>query len=114
MDVGSINVPYLLAIYLGLFAVGRKSGAHIFRGQFTDRLAKRFGLLTTEILQGLTVIAPALSVIDMAEFVTLQICEQIKDTWAWVALGPESNPMLRLVPLRPLKMLLLMMRVARL
>ncbi|GJS13939.1 hypothetical protein Tco_0408411 [Tanacetum coccineum] len=32
-----------------------------------SRLAEHFGLLTAEILQGLTVIAPALSVIDMAK-----------------------------------------------
>ncbi|GJR15921.1 ribonuclease H-like domain-containing protein [Tanacetum coccineum] len=30
MDVGSVNVPYLLARYLRLFAAGRKSGALIF------------------------------------------------------------------------------------
>ncbi|GKB55836.1 hypothetical protein Tco_0912022, partial [Tanacetum coccineum] len=34
MDVGSVNVPYLLARYLRLFATGRKSGAHISIGQF--------------------------------------------------------------------------------
>ncbi|GKD78016.1 hypothetical protein Tco_1340637, partial [Tanacetum coccineum] len=34
MDVGSINVPYLLARYLRLFAAGRKSGAHISKGLF--------------------------------------------------------------------------------
>ncbi|GJY10546.1 hypothetical protein Tco_0378731 [Tanacetum coccineum] len=62
MDVGSINVPYLLAIYLGLFAVGRKN------------------------------IAPALPVIDMDELVRLQICIKIDDTWDWVALGPERQP----------------------
>ncbi|GKE98529.1 hypothetical protein Tco_0021880 [Tanacetum coccineum] len=32
MDIGSINVPYLLARYLRLFAAGRKSGAHISGG----------------------------------------------------------------------------------
>nr|GEV13296.1 hypothetical protein [Tanacetum cinerariifolium] len=42
--------------------------------------------------KGLTVIAPALLVIDMAELVRLQICEQLDDTWAWVALGPERQP----------------------
>ncbi|GJZ16971.1 hypothetical protein Tco_0553094 [Tanacetum coccineum] len=31
MDVGSVNVPYLLARYLRLFAAGRKSGDHIPR-----------------------------------------------------------------------------------
>ncbi|GJU84363.1 hypothetical protein Tco_1291909 [Tanacetum coccineum] len=34
MDIGSINVPYLLSRYLRLFAAGRKSGALISRGQF--------------------------------------------------------------------------------
>ncbi|GJW58698.1 hypothetical protein Tco_0105429 [Tanacetum coccineum] len=34
MDVGSVNVPYLLVRYLRLFTAGRKSGAHISGGQF--------------------------------------------------------------------------------
>ncbi|GJT27135.1 hypothetical protein Tco_0907410 [Tanacetum coccineum] len=34
MDVGLVNVPYLVAMYLRLFAAGRKSGAHISGGQF--------------------------------------------------------------------------------
>ncbi|GJV11871.1 retrovirus-related pol polyprotein from transposon TNT 1-94 [Tanacetum coccineum] len=55
MDVGSVNVPYLLARYLRLFAARRKSGAHIYGGQFVARLAEHFGLLTAEILGGLTV-----------------------------------------------------------
>ncbi|GKD81166.1 hypothetical protein Tco_1348005 [Tanacetum coccineum] len=67
MDVGSVNVPYLLARYMRLFATRRKSGAHISRGQFVARLADHFGLLTTEIVGGLTVIAPELPVTDMAE-----------------------------------------------
>nr|GEX96896.1 hypothetical protein [Tanacetum cinerariifolium] len=41
--------------------------------------------------KGLTIIALALLVIDMAELVRLQICEQLDDTWAWVALGPERQ-----------------------
>ncbi|GKG18002.1 hypothetical protein Tco_0372300, partial [Tanacetum coccineum] len=89
MDVGSVNIPYLLARYLRLFAAGRKSGAHISGGQFMARLAKHFGLLTVEILGGLTVIAPELPIIDMAELVRLQICKQLDDTWAWVAMRPE-------------------------
>ncbi|GJT36401.1 hypothetical protein Tco_0926820 [Tanacetum coccineum] len=71
MDVGSINVPYLLAKYLRLFAVGRKSGAHIYGGQFVARLAEHFGLLTAKILGELTVIALELP--------------------AWVAMGPERQ-----------------------
>ncbi|GJS10428.1 hypothetical protein Tco_0367224 [Tanacetum coccineum] len=53
MDVGSVNVPYLLARYLRLFASGRKQGAMISEGQFVARLAEHFGLLTEERLQGL-------------------------------------------------------------
>ncbi|GKC26846.1 ribonuclease H-like domain, reverse transcriptase, RNA-dependent DNA polymerase [Tanacetum coccineum] len=67
MDIDSVNVPYLLARYLRLFAVGRKSGAHISGGQFVARLAEHFGLLTVEILGGLT-------------------------TWAWVSIRPERQP----------------------
>ncbi|GJV64110.1 hypothetical protein Tco_1474938, partial [Tanacetum coccineum] len=59
IDVGSVNVYYLLARYLRLFAVGRKSEALIFGGQFLVRL---------------------------------QICMEIDDTWAWVALGPKRQP----------------------
>ncbi|GJT04903.1 hypothetical protein Tco_0839365 [Tanacetum coccineum] len=72
IDVGSVNVPYLLVRYLRLFAAGRKSGAHIYGGQFVARLAGHFGILTTEILGGLTVI-------------TLEL-------QAWVAMGPERQP----------------------
>ncbi|GJZ88973.1 hypothetical protein Tco_0660755 [Tanacetum coccineum] len=61
LDVGSINIPYLLARYL------RRDTS------------------------GLTVIAPTLLVIDMAALVRLQICVEINDTWAWVALGPERQ-----------------------
>ncbi|GKG44526.1 hypothetical protein Tco_0485964, partial [Tanacetum coccineum] len=80
MDVGSVNVPYLLARYLRLFAAGRKSGAHISGRQFVTRLAGHFGLLTAEILGGLTVIAPELPIIDMGELVRLQICMEVDDT----------------------------------
>ncbi|GJV00510.1 hypothetical protein Tco_1329780 [Tanacetum coccineum] len=92
MDVGSVNISYLLARYLRLFTAGRKSKALISGGQFVARLAKHFRLLTEERLQGLTVIAPALPVIDMAELVRLQICVEINDTWACIALGPEKQP----------------------
>ncbi|GKC14895.1 hypothetical protein Tco_1011677 [Tanacetum coccineum] len=72
MDVNSVNVPYLLARYLRLFAAGRKSGDLISRGKFVARLAEHFRLLTIEILWGLTVIALALPFIDMVELVRLQ------------------------------------------
>ncbi|GJT72760.1 hypothetical protein Tco_1032046 [Tanacetum coccineum] len=59
---------------------------------FVARLAEHFGLLTAEILGGLIVTTPELLIIDMAELVRLQICEQLDDTWAWVAMGPERHP----------------------
>ncbi|GJT55147.1 hypothetical protein Tco_0990201 [Tanacetum coccineum] len=74
MDVGLVNIPYLLARCLRLFSAGRKSGAHISGGQFVARLTEHFGLLTAEILGGLT------------------ICAQFDDTWAWVAMGLERQP----------------------
>ncbi|GJR49388.1 hypothetical protein Tco_1399909 [Tanacetum coccineum] len=92
LDVGSVNIPYLLARHLRLFAAGRKSGAHISGGKFVARLAEHFRLLTAEILGGLTVIALELPIIDMAELVRLQICVEVDDTWAWVAIGPERQP----------------------
>ncbi|GKD96825.1 hypothetical protein Tco_1380722 [Tanacetum coccineum] len=69
MDVGSVNIPYLLTMYLRLFAAGRKSEALISEGQFLAQLAEHFGLLAEERVRGLTVIAPALPVIDMVELV---------------------------------------------
>ncbi|GJT72490.1 hypothetical protein Tco_1031776 [Tanacetum coccineum] len=92
MNVASVNVPYLLARFLRLFAAGRKSEALIAGGQFLTRLAEHLGLLTEDRLRGLTVIAPALPVIDMAKLVRLQICVEIDDTRDWVALGPERQP----------------------
>ncbi|GJW24389.1 hypothetical protein Tco_0038200 [Tanacetum coccineum] len=72
LDVGSVNIPYLLAHYLRRFTAGRKSGAHISRGQFVALLAKHYGVLTEDRLRGLTVTAPILSIIDMAELVRLE------------------------------------------
>nr|GEV79781.1 hypothetical protein [Tanacetum cinerariifolium] len=53
MDVGSVNIPYLLARYLRRFASGRKQGAMISRGQFIAYMAEHFRLLTKERLQRL-------------------------------------------------------------
>ncbi|GKA52706.1 hypothetical protein Tco_0746021 [Tanacetum coccineum] len=88
LDVGSVNIPYLLGRYLRRFAAGRKSGALISGVQFVARLAEHFRLLAEERLQGLTVTAPALFIIDMAELVRLQIRVEFGDTWAWVPAGP--------------------------
>ncbi|GJT87126.1 hypothetical protein Tco_1068843 [Tanacetum coccineum] len=59
---------------------------------FVAQLAEHFGLLTAEILGGLMVIAPELLIIGMGELVRLQICIEVDDTWAWVAMGPERQP----------------------
>nr|GEV25662.1 hypothetical protein [Tanacetum cinerariifolium] len=61
-------------------------------GQFIARLAKHFGLLTEERLQGLTMIVRDLPVIDMAELARRQIYEELVDTWAWVSPGLERHP----------------------
>ncbi|GJY07007.1 hypothetical protein Tco_0374061 [Tanacetum coccineum] len=79
MDVGSVNVPYLLSKYLSLFASRRKHGAMISGGQFVAHLAEHFGLFTKERLHGLTVIVRDLPVIDMAELLRLQIYEELND-----------------------------------
>nr|GEW65611.1 hypothetical protein [Tanacetum cinerariifolium] len=42
MDVGSVNIPDLLARYLRMFASGRKRGAMISGGQFVTRLPEHF------------------------------------------------------------------------
>ncbi|GJX69909.1 hypothetical protein Tco_0307080 [Tanacetum coccineum] len=52
MDVGSVNVPYLLVHYLRLFSSGRKQGDMISGGQYVAGLAKHFRLLTEDRLQG--------------------------------------------------------------
>ncbi|GJW80823.1 hypothetical protein Tco_0144798 [Tanacetum coccineum] len=46
----------------------------------------------TKILRGLTVIAPKLPIIDMGKLVRLQICMEVNDTWAWVAIGSKRQP----------------------
>ncbi|GKA73857.1 hypothetical protein Tco_0780159 [Tanacetum coccineum] len=37
------------------------------------------------------VITPELPIIDMGELVRLQVCMEVDDTWAWVAMGPERQ-----------------------
>ncbi|GKB50681.1 hypothetical protein Tco_0901434 [Tanacetum coccineum] len=107
LDVGSVNIPYLLARYLRRFAAGRKSGALISRGQFIARLAEHFRLLIEERLQGLTVIIRELLVIDMAELVRLQIYMEIDHMGLGVALMTERHLKQRhgahLRPLRSLR-----------
>ncbi|GKB62955.1 hypothetical protein Tco_0919141, partial [Tanacetum coccineum] len=67
MDIDSVNVPYLLARYLRLFASRRKQGVMIFKVR-------------------------ELPIIEMDELVRPQICKEIDDTWAWVASGRERQP----------------------
>ncbi|GKG59506.1 hypothetical protein Tco_0605157, partial [Tanacetum coccineum] len=53
---------------------------------------EHFILLIEERLQGLTMIIRELPVINMVELVRLHICEEIGDTWAWVALRLKRQP----------------------
>ncbi|GKF17362.1 hypothetical protein Tco_0062280 [Tanacetum coccineum] len=46
---------------------------------------------TAERLRGLTVVVRDLTVIDMDELARLHIWERLRDTWAWVARGPERH-----------------------
>ncbi|GKA55754.1 hypothetical protein Tco_0754826 [Tanacetum coccineum] len=50
------------------------------------------GLDVGSILGGLTIISHELLIIDMGELVRLQIYMEVDDTWAWVAMGLESQP----------------------
>ncbi|GKF39022.1 hypothetical protein Tco_0119083, partial [Tanacetum coccineum] len=61
---GSVNIPYLLARYLRLFALGRKRGVMISKD---------------------------LPMINMTELARMQICEELDNSWDWVAPGPERQ-----------------------
>ncbi|GJY64599.1 hypothetical protein Tco_0466059 [Tanacetum coccineum] len=91
-DYSDLKITYQGGDGVPRFAAGRKSGAHISGGHFVVRLAEHFGLLTAEILRGLTVIVLELPIIDMTELVRLQIYIEVDDTWAWVAIGPKRQP----------------------
>ncbi|GJT51370.1 retrovirus-related pol polyprotein from transposon TNT 1-94 [Tanacetum coccineum] len=92
MDRGAANVLYLVAQYLFRHIEGRKSGTRLSRGHFIGRLAHHFGLVSDDGLRGLSVVARNLPLIDIGELVKLNICMEIRDNWAWVALGPERQP----------------------
>ncbi|GKC61900.1 hypothetical protein Tco_1089498 [Tanacetum coccineum] len=55
-------------------------------------LAAYFGLVSDVGLIGLTVIAREPPMIDIIELVKLNICVRLDETWAWVAPGPEGQP----------------------
>ncbi|GJZ90504.1 retrovirus-related pol polyprotein from transposon TNT 1-94 [Tanacetum coccineum] len=92
MDRGTANVLYLLSQYLVRHTEGRKSRARMFVGHFIGRLAEHFGLVSDDGIMGLSMIAHVLPVIDLDELVKLNICVRLGDTWAWVAPGPEMQP----------------------
>ncbi|GKF62608.1 hypothetical protein Tco_0182662, partial [Tanacetum coccineum] len=69
---------------------------------------------SVNILGGLTIIAPELLIIDMAELVRLQIFVEVYDTWAWVAMGLERQPDAAAGAPGVAQDSLLLMRVARL
>ncbi|GJS39371.1 hypothetical protein Tco_0564414 [Tanacetum coccineum] len=62
------------------------SGRH-----FIGRLAMHFGLVSDEGLRGLQVVTRELPLIDLHELGRLNICTRYRDTWAWVAQGPERQ-----------------------
>ncbi|GKE00140.1 hypothetical protein Tco_1388123, partial [Tanacetum coccineum] len=110
MDRGAANVLYLLAQYLFRHAEGIKSSARLSEGYFIRRLAHHFGLVSDDGLRGLSVVARELPLNDMGELVKLNIYMDLGDDWACVASGPERHQAAGLVPLRPLRMLLLLLR----
>nr|GEU85148.1 putative reverse transcriptase domain-containing protein [Tanacetum cinerariifolium] len=63
-----------------------ESGFALHRG--CERASLTVGLISKE---GLTVIAPALPIIDMTELVRLQICVEFGDTWAWAPARPAKE-----------------------
>ncbi|GKA56533.1 hypothetical protein Tco_0755605 [Tanacetum coccineum] len=91
MDRGTANVPHLLAQYLFRHAEGRKSGARLYGGHFVRCLAVHFGLVSDEGLRGLSVVTREHPLVDLHELGRLNICSRYRDTWAWVAPGPERQ-----------------------
>ncbi|GJV77067.1 hypothetical protein Tco_1508651 [Tanacetum coccineum] len=75
-----------------IFALGLHTGEEIEFLSFDRYWAKSRSQAPEKVLEGLTIIAPELLIIDMAELVMLQICMDIDDTWAWVAIGLERQP----------------------
>ncbi|GJS74148.1 hypothetical protein Tco_0706989 [Tanacetum coccineum] len=73
-------------------AEGRKSGARLSGGHFIGRLPAYFGLVSDDGLRGLSLITRKLPMIDLHEFVRLNICERLCDTWSWIAMRPERQP----------------------
>ncbi|GJR72502.1 hypothetical protein Tco_0084867 [Tanacetum coccineum] len=92
IDRGAANVPYLLVKCLFGHAEGRKSGVRLSGGHFFRRHAHHFGLVSDDGLRGLSVVARELPLIDMGKPIKLNICMDIGDDWAWVALGPKRQP----------------------
>ncbi|GJZ24875.1 hypothetical protein Tco_0562334, partial [Tanacetum coccineum] len=72
-------------------AEGRKTGARFSGGHFIGRLAMHFGLVSNEGLKGLQVVTQELPLINLHELGRLNICSRYRDTWAWVAQGPERQ-----------------------
>nr|GEV76711.1 hypothetical protein [Tanacetum cinerariifolium]GEW60974.1 hypothetical protein [Tanacetum cinerariifolium]GEW72445.1 hypothetical protein [Tanacetum cinerariifolium] len=94
MDRRAANVSYLLAQYLFMHAEGggEKSDARLFGGHFIGCLAHYFGLVSDDELRGLSIVNRKILLIDMGELVKLKICMEIEDGWAWVGVGPETQP----------------------
>ncbi|GJS38396.1 hypothetical protein Tco_0563439, partial [Tanacetum coccineum] len=71
--------------------VRRKSDVRLSRSHFIGRLAHHFSLVSDDGLRGLSVVACEVTLIDMGDLGKLNICMEIRDDWAWVALGPKRQ-----------------------
>ncbi|GKC60309.1 hypothetical protein Tco_1087907 [Tanacetum coccineum] len=100
MDRGTTNVPHLLAQYLFRHAEGRKSGARLSGGHFIGRLAMHFGLVSDEDLRGIIrLVTYMLSLINLHELGRLR--------------DQRGSRLLRLVPIRPMRLVRQSARVLR-
>ncbi|GJZ12507.1 hypothetical protein Tco_0547737 [Tanacetum coccineum] len=105
-----IRAPLVHEFFLELFStcrIGdemRLDAAGTLRGGRLQVSEDIYGVLLTlgreyDVLRGLSVMTREISLIDIGELVKLNICREIGDDWAWVALRPERHQMLRLCPI---------------
>ncbi|GKF15534.1 hypothetical protein Tco_0056996, partial [Tanacetum coccineum] len=76
---------------LKVVCFGEEARGYDIRGSFCCSSGRALGLLTKERLYGLTVIIRDLLEINMTKLVRLHICEELDDTWAWVAPRPKRQ-----------------------
>ncbi|GJS60251.1 hypothetical protein Tco_0655035 [Tanacetum coccineum] len=76
----------------GVTTVDILTSISVRSGTLEGRLAEHVCLVSDDGIMGLSMIAHVLPVIDLDELVKLNICVRLGDTWAWVAPGPEMQP----------------------